>query len=118
MGDEQRKSSEFSAKFTNKLVSMQFASKFTLKESLCRPNYTAYFAVNFSGTDSIVNFAENYFEWIGDAPVRRCTTCWGWLSQVHTPIALNHFAKFSLSRCPVVPWSCGPVVLWSCGPPS
>ena len=53
-----REEPEFSAKFTDKLVSMQFPSKLTLKESLCRPNCTAYFAVNFSGTNSIVNFAE------------------------------------------------------------
>ena len=81
-----REEPEFSAKFTDKLVSMQFASKLTLKESLCRPNCTAYFAVNFSGTNSIVNFAENYFEWIGEAPVRRCTICWGYLSKVHSPM--------------------------------
>ena len=80
-----REEPEFSAKFTDKLVSMQFASKLTLKESLCRPNCTAYFAVNFSETNSIVNFAENYFEWIGEVPVRRCTTCWGYWSQGHTP---------------------------------
>jgi hypothetical protein len=27
-----------------------------------RPNYIANFAVNSSGTNSVVNFAENYFE--------------------------------------------------------
>ena len=59
MRDESRKSLEFSAKFTEKLVSMQFASKLTMKESLFGPNYTASFAVNFFETNSIVTFAEN-----------------------------------------------------------
>ena len=86
MGDAQREASEFSAKFTEKLASMQFANKLTLKDGLCRQNYTAYFAVNFFGTNSSVNFAENYFECVGEAPMRRCTTCWWSLSKVHTPL--------------------------------
>ena len=59
MGDEQGESSEFSATFTDKLVSMQVASQLTLKEYLFHPNDTAYFAVNSFGTNSIVNLAEN-----------------------------------------------------------
>ncbi len=50
---------------TDKLVSVLFASKLTMKESLCRPNYTAYFAENFFETNSIANFAANAMDPLG-----------------------------------------------------